>query len=464
VKIFKTMTKKILLIFSFSFLVCNSFATTYIIGPSQTYTSPNALYLANVINNGDTIKIQNGVYSGTMALANWSKNNLVILGINGRPQMIAAGQNIGGKAIWIASGTNITIDNISFSGCSVPDQNGAGIRMEGNDMTIRRCYFYDNENGILTHNNYVGQLLIEYSEFNQNGFGDGQSHNIYVGHIQKLIFQYNYSHHAEVGHNMKSRANQNIILYNRIMDEAAGNSSRLIDLSNGGFSIIMGNLLMQGPLAVNNNMVGFGLEGLTNPSSALYFINNTMVNKRVASCRFLQIQSGTTIAQIVNNIFAGTGTLIDGVPSFMTNNYSNINISALSFVDEPNYNYNLKSDSPAKNGSFSLGTVNGYNLTPDISYIHPAAFNNRIQNGILDIGAYEYNVSCNSNYATYIFDGTYNDQWNNSDNWDNKCVPEPLYSGMIKIEANCIAKGALKWLFPSGGQLIIGTGKKLEWK
>ena len=64
------------------------------------------------------------------------------------------------------------------------------------------------------------------------------------------------------------------------MDEQNGESSRLIDLPNGGFSIVMGNLLMQGNNAQNNNLVGYGLEGLSNTLSEFYFINNTLVNKR----------------------------------------------------------------------------------------------------------------------------------------------------------------------------------------
>jgi hypothetical protein len=366
------------------------FPNLFRVGPTRSYLSPRALYLASVVANGDSIEIDAADYLGADCLANWSVSNLYIKGVGGRPHMIANGQNIGGKSIWITSGNDITIENIEFSGCTVPDANGAGIRAEGLNLTIRSCYFHNNENGILTNNTNAGNLLVEYSEFAYNGAGDGLSHNIYVGHISKLTFQYNYSHHANIGHNLKSRANENIILYNRIMDETTGNSSRLIDLPNGGFSLLMGNLLMQGNNAQNNNMVGYGLEGLSNPRTELYFVNNTMVNKRIASCRFLQIQSGTTVAQVINNIFAGTGTIIDGITTTMSNNLIDPNINNILFTDEANYNYTLSSVSPAIDGGLVLGSVSGYSLVPDKAYQHPVFFAVRIPNGNIDIGAYEY--------------------------------------------------------------------------
>jgi hypothetical protein len=383
--------KKFLALYVLTFFYSFAFGNIYTVGPTRIYTSPNALYLAAVVSAGDTIQIDSGDYAGVAALANWAANSLVIQGTGGRPHMIANGQNIGGKGIWITSGNNITVENIEFSGSTVPDANGAGIRAEGIGLVIRYCYFHDNENGILTNNPNAGDVLIEYSEFNHNGFGDGFTHNVYVGHVNKLTFQYNYSHHANEGHNLKSRASENIILYNRIMDEETGNSSRLIDLPNGGFSLIMGNLLMQGDNSPNNNMVGYGLEGLSNPLSELYFVNNTMVNKRVASCRFLHIQAGTSVAQVFNNIFAGTGTVITGSTTGMSNNIEEININNIMFVNEPNYNYAISAGSPAINGGIALSSVNNYNLIPDKSYQHPLFFSARILNGIIDIGAYEYN-------------------------------------------------------------------------
>jgi Right handed beta helix region/Secretion system C-terminal sorting domain len=376
------------------FSTYSGLATTHQVGPGGPYLSPNALYTANVVQDGDTIEIAAATYVGTACLAVWQPHNLLIRGVGGRPQMLADGQYIWGKGIWVLAGNDITVENIEFTGATVPDQNGAGIRLDGTGLTVRHCYFHDNENGILTSNPNAGEVLIEYSEFAYNGYGDGYSHNLYIGHVDKLTFRYNYSHHAKVGHNLKSRARENLILYNRIMDEETGNSSRLIDLPNGGLSIVMGNLLMQGELAENNNLVGYGLEGLNNEGPhEFYLVNNTLVNKRVASCIFVAIQDGTSTAKLVNNIFAGTGTLLNGNATTETNNFLSPEIASAGFVDEANYDYHLLPNSTAIDYGTALPLASGHSLTPDYVYEHPTTVGPRPMVGAaIDAGAYEYGL------------------------------------------------------------------------
>lgn len=385
-----------------------SLASTYKVGSTREYKSPNALYLANVLQDGDTIEIDAETYTGIPSLAVWQKNDLLIKGIGGLVKLDADGQSIWSKAIWVLAGNNITVEGIEFFGAKVPDKNGAGIRLDGTGMTVKKCFFHDNENGILTSNPNAGDILIEYSEFANNGYGDGQSHNLYIGRVNTLTFRFNYSHHTIIGHNIKSRANENYILYNRIMDEESGNSSRLIDLSYGGFSIVMGNLLMQGNNAPNNNMVGYGLEGLLNSSSEFYFVNNTLVNKRVASCRFLDIHQETSIAKISNNIFTGIGEIYTGTVTELTNNLVDSSIINVNFKDELNYEYDLNLNSPAINTGSALFSVNGYSLTPEFVYVHPT--NSKVRtttNNIIDVGAYEYQETLsnedilNTNFLIY---------------------------------------------------------------
>ena len=69
-----------------------------------------------------------------------------------------------GKAIWVIKGNDNIIEAIEFSECSVPDQNGAGIRMEGTNLIVRNCHFHHNENGILAGNNDKSEIVVEYSE------------------------------------------------------------------------------------------------------------------------------------------------------------------------------------------------------------------------------------------------------------------------------------------------------------
>lgn len=379
--------------FAYSFL---GFSTIWQAGPSYDYSTPNALYLADQsgeidMADFDTIYIENSDYSGVDALAAWQQNNLFIQGLGGpeeKPHLMADGENILGKGIWVCVGDNITVENIEFSGATVPDENGAGIRLDGIGLTLRHCYFHDNENGLLTSNPDDGDILIEYCEFGYNGFGDGFTHNMYIGHVNSFTLRYSYSHHTNVGHNVKSRANNNYIQFNLIADEETGNSSRLIDIPNGGYALIQGNSLMQGPSAINNNAVGFGKEGLTNPGpQQLFFVYNTLVNKRVASCNFLDIEEGTGDAYVVNNIFAGSGELVVGFATTFLYNYHHEDISHFEFEAEEVYNYNIAPTSPV----IDSGLIIMDGLDAEFVYSHPTDGWPRTMIGDRpDIGAYEY--------------------------------------------------------------------------
>ena len=251
----------------------------YRVGPGLTYTKPSDVM--SRVNHGDTVEIMAGIYSGDVGV--WDKNNLLIRGVGGLAHLKADGRNAQGKAIWVVKGNNTRIEWIEFSGATVPDRNGAGIRQEGAGLRVSRCYFHDNEDGILAGNNPNSIIIVEYCEFARNGFGDGLSHNIYVNHVRKFILRYSYMHHAKIGHQVKSRADTTAVLFNRIMDEESGTSSMLLDLSNGGVSYIIGNLFMQGSNAENRRMIAYGAEGLSNPVNRLFLVNNTMVNQRRTS-------------------------------------------------------------------------------------------------------------------------------------------------------------------------------------
>jgi len=249
--------KFFLLIILVSFL-SNSFATVWKVGPSRTYIKPSQV--STLVQNGDTVEIDAGVYSSDVA--HWTANNLLLKGVNGFAQLASGGLTYGDKAIWVIGGSNTTVEYIEFSQATSTSNNGAGIRQEASNLTVRHCYFHNNEDGILAGALHPSNIVIEYSEFGYNGYGDGYSHNLYIGNIDTLIFRYNYSHHCSVGHELKSRANVNYILYNRLSDETTGTASRSIDLPNGGVTYIIGNEIEQGRLRKIPILSVTGLKGL----------------------------------------------------------------------------------------------------------------------------------------------------------------------------------------------------------
>jgi centrosomal CEP192-like protein len=360
-------------------------ATIRSVGPGKTFAAPCAAIAAAAA--GDTIEIDTSVtYTGDVCA--WTTNNLTIRGVGGgRAHIDAGGQSSQGKGIWVISGANTTVENIEFSGAHVVDQNGVGIRQQGNNLTVRNCYFHDNDEGILTDGSLSSTITIEFSEFAFNGFGDGQSHNVYIGNIGTLIFRYNYSHHAKIGHLLKTRASQNFILYNRLSDEATGTASYQIDIPNGGLSYVIGNVIEQGPNNDNSTLVSYLAEGTNpgNPSTQLFVINNTFAND-AASGTFIAPAAGAAPVVIKNNIFFGPGTVTGQATAIKANNFS----GNANFVNAAGFDYHLLTGSPAINAGVDPGADGTFSLLPVFQYVHPACAEGRTLSGTIDIGAYEF--------------------------------------------------------------------------
>ena len=296
---------------------------------------------AAIAQTGDVIKISAGDYRGDVAT--WSANNLTICGVGGRARLFADGKNEGGKGTWVFRGANPTIDSIEFHDSTVPDQNGAGIRAEHvGDMLIRNSGFFDNEDGILGAED-AATVTIENSEFARNGYGDGQSHNIYIGPAARLTVRNSYFHEARIGHNLKSRAKETHIENSFFMDGPNGTSSYLIDTPNGGLVYLRGNYFQKGPNADNSIAIAFGAEGLKWTVNTLEMVHNTVVMTRSGGT-FLNASGSTQSVKLTANIFAGTGSpaLISGFPSgsvvqLDNRTFAASNIPGADNIAAPNY-------------------------------------------------------------------------------------------------------------------------------
>lgn len=352
------------------------------VGAKRELKRPSAA--AQIARDGDVIEIDAGIYDGDAAV--WRQHRLTIRGLGGRAHLRANGAHAEGKAIWVIKGNDTTIEGVEFSGAKVPDRNGAGIRLEGAGLTVRDCYFYKNENGILTGANQESDIVVEHSEFAHNGFGDGQSHNLYIGNVRTFTLRFSYVHHALVGHNVKSRALRNHITYNRIMDENDGRSSYSVEFPNGGLSFVIGNVIQQGPATENSTIVSYGAEGLQYPLNELYFVNNTVVNDLPNGGRFLFVKVGADAARIVNNVFSGRGDVLSG-PGELRNN---VVAAKTDFVDPASFDYRLRAGAAAIGRGIDPRNAYGFELRPTEEYAHKTKKRTRINSGKLDIGAFEY--------------------------------------------------------------------------
>ncbi|MCC6815071.1 MAG: peptidoglycan DD-metalloendopeptidase family protein [Saprospiraceae bacterium] len=372
-----------------SIIICCSFynlnARTWKVGSSRFYTSPSQV--SSLVSNYDTIEIDAEIYP--LDVCFWTAHHLLIRGINGKAHLKSGGRSAGQKAIWVVQGDSTIIENIEFSECRVPDKNGAGIRLEGRHLVVRNCYFHHNEDGILAGDKTGSNIIIEFCEFAYNGYGDGLSHNIYINHVQSLVFRYNYSHDANVGHLFKSRAKENYILYNRLSGEN-GTGSYEIDLPNGGNSSIMGNIIQQGPNSQNSGIIAYGLEGLNNSKPhSLKISHNTIMNSR-SNGIFINTPSITDTLILLNNVFIGNGTVINGGAishiEYGTSKHSSVNY--FNFKNPSKFDFTPLENSPCFNKGFFTEFLFP-ELTPKLQYKHPAQVEDRNTELINDIGAIE---------------------------------------------------------------------------
>lgn len=364
-------------------------AATLAVGPSGAFATPCAAFSA--AKDGDRIEIDSaGSYAGDVCAI--ARNSLTIAGVGGRAKIAANGKNALEKGIWVVQGNDTTIENIELSGAAVPDKNGAGIRQEGKNLVVRNCYFHDNEDGILAGDVAGSSITIEASEFDRNGAGDGYSHNLYINHVARLTFRYNYSHRARVGHLLKTRAAENYILYNRLSGEAEGTQSYELDVPNGGKTYVIGNIIEQGASTQNPTLVAYLAEGAhaSNPSQALFIVNNSFVN-RLGRGAFVTLGAALTTEPVVlNNIFYGGGSLPSQAGDEAAHNYSG---EVSCFADAATLELTLVPNSPCVDAGVTPGRDGTFELTPEQQYVHPTGRALRPTVGPIDLGAYEYAAS-----------------------------------------------------------------------
>lgn len=427
------MKNKLLL--SFVSIGLSASAVTWKVGATQTYTTPSAV--VNLVQNTDTIKIDGGVYLNDPVI--WTKKDLVFIGLgtgSNRSIMRWNGGDItNGKGIWVfanpATTGNETIDNIVFEGARVSDANGgngAGIRYQAKNLTIRNCQFNSCQNGILEGGSYTGAVItIQNSEFFNNGYEfignpsfSGYEHNIYISAQTDSLLVKNCYFHDPRGeaNSLKTRAQKSYILYN-VIDEANGQGSWEINIAQGGLSVIIGNVIIQGANSINHGIVSY--DAATNPIEDFYFINNTVINKYTGTTfRYFSVSptSGINKFKVYNNIFAkasaatmsnfisGTlGPALDTMANRILNNYTTVG-----FVNAAGNDFHLTGTALSFiNNCANAGTASsGFPLLPVNQYVSfSSALAPRVMSGPAhDIGAFEFNsgvgITENSNSGNSV--------------------------------------------------------------
>lgn len=183
-----------------------------------------------------------------------------------------------GKAALVLRGRSSRVEGIVFQNLTVPDGNGAGIRIERGDLTVRESLFRNSQSGILSASDPTGSIRVERSTFSGLGRCDGDTscaHSIYVGEYGALSLANVRFERGQGGHYVKSRAPRIEVVDSSFDDSAGHTTNYMIDLSNGATGAIARNSFVQGEDKENYSaFITVAAEGRQHSSAGLAVTGN----------------------------------------------------------------------------------------------------------------------------------------------------------------------------------------------
>jgi hypothetical protein len=208
-------------------------------------------------------------------------------------------------------------DHYTFENFEVRNATFRGIYHQSDDLIVRGVVVHDCVNGLMGADNGSGSLLLEHSEFHDNGSGT-QAHQIYMatdeathpGSVFRM--QFCYIHDGTGGNNVKSRAERNEVYYNWIEGGVYHELELIGPDPAGGVpaglkredSDVVGNVLWKKTTPsggqANFYVVRFGGDGTGESSGRYRFVNNTVF---MGSSAVFRLFDGLESVEMHNNVF-----------------------------------------------------------------------------------------------------------------------------------------------------------------
>jgi hypothetical protein len=282
-------------------------AHVLLVGPARALKMPSEA--APLARPGDIVRIDPGTY---VDCAVWRNSNVTIQGTG--KGVVVAGKACLDQGIFVIVGSDVTVQGITFRDATVPDHNGAGIKMLGDNLTVRDSRFEHNENGILTGGSPASSIRISNSTFVANGACiEACAHGVYAGAPIKLLdVEHCVFFDTRTGHHIKSRAHQTIVRDSRIEDGPTGTASYLIETPMGGDLLVQHNVLEKGPNTGNRSAaISIAVESTSNPTTSLIIQDNTFRNDAPKQTIFVR-NSSRTPAKLIDNSVSGDVRMLEG--------------------------------------------------------------------------------------------------------------------------------------------------------
>lgn len=193
-------------------------------------------------------------------------------------KVVFEGTTCEGKAVLVLRGASSVVDGIVFRGLRVGDGNGAGIRTETGNLTVRNSMFLDSQEGILGGQPTDQRIVIDHSTFSGLGQCDESpscAHSIYLANQGTVTITNSRFERGTGGHYVKLRVPRVEITDNSFDDTKGRKTNYMIDLSEGGTGLIARNTFADG--SNKENWTGFivvAAEAKTYPSAGLKVVDN----------------------------------------------------------------------------------------------------------------------------------------------------------------------------------------------
>ena len=322
--------------------------------------------------DGDVIELLSGDYRGGLVL---EQRKLTLRSVPGDKRAVIKGDGKAGgsKALWTVRGGQVTLQNIEFRGARASDGDGAGVRQEGGQLLLQRCNFFDNEHGLLASNDERAQLRIEDSVFGlAPKVVGGLHHLLNVGRIARLAISGSRFQQGFEGHLIKTRARENLIIYNFIHDGLRGGASYEIDIASGGLATVIGNVIGQGADSQNPVMVVYGSEERSWDQNRLILAHNTFVNHGWLPAWVLRVfrdhLPADTRVQAYNNLIVGGGAFSLGAAGdFDGNRHATRGM----LRDAETYAFELPAGSVWRGSGVDVRNIDGLDLSPKAEFEWP---------------------------------------------------------------------------------------------
>ena len=295
-----------------------AWGVTLQVGVGRQFTTLGAA--AAAAKAGDTVDVYPGSYSQG---AIWYANNLLIeLAPGSLAGSVTIHGTVNNKGVFDIRGDDVVVDGLRFTNASSTDYNGAGIRAEGHNITVRSSSFYANQMGMLITpipGKRGGSATIINCDFDFNGFTGTTAfgHALYGNDLGYMSVTGSKFTRQKIGHYVKSRALTTDV-QNNMIDDTNGTASYLVNIPQGGAATVSNNILIKGINATNCCIaISYGEEmhkggAYVNSPGVVTIESNNFTNYSAHRVDFVANKSTplNPVALVTNTLVASAGSIV----------------------------------------------------------------------------------------------------------------------------------------------------------